>query len=389
MRTLKVMSVFGTRPEANKMAPLVQALAREARIESIVCVTAQHRQLLDQSLAYFGIKPQYDLDIMTARQTLTSITSRVIEGMAGVLAEAKPDVVLVHGDTSTSFVAALASFYAGIPVGHVEAGLRTYNKQEPFPEEMNRCLTGVLADMHFAPTALAKKHLLLENVPEEKIYITGNTAIDVIGMTHRENYVFEESILNTIDFDKNRVIAMTAHRRENLGAPLESICRAVRRIAEDHDDVVFVYAVHPNPAVQDVANEILGQTERVLLVPPVSLPDLHNLMARSYMILSDSGGLQEEAPSMHKPVIVLRNVTERPEGVDTGALKLAGTNENDVYNMASELLRDETAYAQMAAAPNPFGDGQASERIVQSLLYKFGLVDKRPEDFAYEKVFAR
>jgi len=335
LQKLKVLSVFGTRPEANKMAPLVKALEQEPRIESIVCVTAQHRQMLDQSLEYFHIKPDYDLDIMTNRQTLTGITTRVLEGMAGVLAEAKPDIVLVHGDTSTSFVAALAGFYARIPVGHVEAGLRTYNKQEPFPEEANRCLTGVLADVHLAPTVLSKQHLLLENVPAEKIYITGNTSIDVIGMTFQADYIFELDALNTVDFTGQRVITMTAHRGENLGAPLESICRAVKRIVEDHPDVTVVYAVHLNPAVQEVANAILGDVARVHLVPPPNLPDMHNLMMRSYMILSDSGGLQEEAPSMHKPVIVLRNVTERPEGVDSGALLLAGTDENMIYDMAA------------------------------------------------------
>jgi len=385
LQKLKVMSVFGTRPEANKMAPLVKALENESRIESIVCVTAQHRQMLDQSLEYFDIKPDYDLDIMKDRQTLTGVTTRVLEGMADVLAEAKPDIVLVHGDTSTSFVAALASFYAHIPVGHVEAGLRTYNKKEPFPEEANRCLTGVLADIHLAPTALSKQHLLLENVPAEKIYITGNTSIDVIGVTYRDDYIFELDALNAVDFTGKRVITMTAHRSENLGAPLENICRAVKRIVEDNEDVAVVYAVHLNPAVQEVANAILGDVPRVHLVPPPNLPDMHNLMMRSYMVMSDSGGLQEEVPSMHKPVLVLRNVTERPEGVNTGALQLAGTNENVIYDMASTLLHDKAAYDKMVAAPNPFGDGNASARIVQALLHHFGLIETRPEDYGDEK----
>ena len=388
MQKLKVMSVFGTRPEANKMAPLVKALEKEERIDSIVCVTAQHRQMLDQSLDYFDIQPDYDLDIMKDRQTLTGITTRVLEGMAGVLAEAKPDIVLVHGDTSTSFVAALASFYARIPVGHVEAGLRTYNKKEPFPEEANRCLTGVLADIHLAPTTLSKRHLLLENVPEESIYITGNTSIDVIGMTYQKDYTFELDELNAVDFTGKRVITMTAHRGENLGAPLENICRAVKRIVEDNKDVAVVYAVHLNPAVQEVAKAILGGTERVHLVPPPNLPDMHNLMMRSYMVMSDSGGLQEEVPSMHKPVLVLRNVTERPEGVETGALLLAGTDESVIYGMADTLLHDKTAYARMTSAPNPFGDGKASERIVQALLHRFGLRDTRPEDYGDEKNIA-
>ena len=383
MDALKVMSVFGTRPEAVKMAPLVQALEREERIDSIVCVTAQHRQMLDQVLEYFAITPQYDLDIMKDRQTLTGITARVLEGMEDVLAKAKPDVVLVHGDTTTSFVAALAGFYAGIPVGHVEAGLRTYNKQEPFPEEMNRMLSGALSDLHFSPTALAKEHLLKENVPAEGIYITGNTAIDVIGLTYREDYKFDVPALNEIDFKKNRVIAMTAHRRENLGAPLEAICRAVKRVVEDNEDAVVVYAVHLNPVVQETVRSILGDVDRVVLTEPLNLPDMHNLMMRSYMLMSDSGGLQEEAPSMNKPVIVLRNVTERPEGVTTGALKLAGTDEEVIYNMANELLRDKKVYSQMAAAPNPFGDGHASDRIVQALLHKFGRIEERPEDYCY------
>ena len=384
MDALKVMSVFGTRPEAVKMAPLVQALEREEKIDSIVCVTAQHRQMLDQVLEYFAIKPHWDLDVMKDRQTLTGITARVLEGMEDVLTKAKPDVVLVHGDTTTSFVAALAAFYAGIPVGHVEAGLRTYNKREPFPEEMNRMLSGALSDLHFSPTTLAKEHLRLENVPEENIYITGNTAIDVIGMTYREDYTFTVPVLNEIDYKNKRVIAMTAHRRENLGAPLEAICRAVKRIVEDNEDAVVVYAVHLNPVVQETVRGILGGVDRVVLTEPLDLPDMHNLMMRSYMLMSDSGGLQEEAPSMNKPVIVLRNVTERPEGVTTGALKLAGTDGNVVYNMACELLRDEKAYAEMAAAPNPFGDGRASERIVQAILHKFGRVSTRPEDYIHQ-----
>ena len=385
MDKLKVMSVFGTRPEAIKMAPLVKALEREPHIESILCVTGQHRQMLDQVLSYFSLMPQFDLDIMKNRQTLTGITVRVLEGMEKVFAESKPDVVLVHGDTSTSFVVALAAFYAGIPVGHVEAGLRTYNKREPFPEEGNRCLTGVLTDLHFSPTVPAKNHLLLENVPEEKIYVTGNTAIDAVKLMYRADHTFAEPILNEIDYTKHRVIAMTAHRHENLGAPLESICRAVKRLVADHPDVLVVYAVHLNPAVRDTVYAILANVDRVVLTEPLDPPDMNNLMARSYMVLSDSGGLQEEAPSMNKPVLVLRNVTERPEGVETGALKLAGTDETVIYNMAAELLRDEAAYTSMANAPNPFGDGRASERIVHALLHHFGYLPTRPEDFAHAK----
>ena len=384
MNKLRVMSVFGTRPEAVKMAPLVKELEKHSEIESIVCVTAQHREMLDQVLELFDIKPDYDLDIMKDRQTLTGITTRVLEGMEKVLDEAKPDIVLVHGDTTTSFVAALAAFYKQIKVGHVEAGLRTFNKYEPFPEEMNRKLTGSLADLHFSPTPLAKENLLAERVSEEHIYVTGNTVIDAIKHTVEEKYHFTVEELNDINYAGRKVITMTAHRRENLGEPLHNICEAVKQIVLENDDVEVVYAVHKNPAVREVAFEILGDLERVHLVEPLDLKDMHNLMKRSYLVLTDSGGLQEEVPSLGKPVLVLRNVTERPEGIEAGTLKLAGIEKETIYNLTKELLTNEAIYNQMAQAKNPFGDGHASERIIEALLYDFKMSEKRPADYCYK-----
>ena len=384
MSKIRVMSVFGTRPEAVKMAPLVKELEKHPEIESIVCVTAQHREMLDQVLELFDIKPDYDLDIMKQRQSLTGITNRVLEGLDKVLDEAKPDIVLVHGDTTTSFVAALAAFYKQIKVGHVEAGLRTYNKYEPFPEEMNRKLTGSLADIHFAPTPLAKENLLKENVDEDIIFVTGNTVIDAIKHTVEEEYKFTVEELNHIDYANKRVITMTAHRRENLGKPLENICEAVKEIVLENPDVEVVYAVHKNPAVRDVAFGILGDLDRVHLVEPLDLKDMHNLMKRSYLVMTDSGGLQEEVPSLGKPVLVLRNVTERPEGIEAGTLKLAGIEKETIHGLAKELLNDKKAYAEMAGAKNPFGDGHASERIIEALLYMFKKSEERPKDYCYK-----
>ena len=384
MSKIRVMSVFGTRPEAVKMAPLVKELENHLDIESIVCVTAQHREMLDQVLELFDIKPDYDLDIMKERQTLTGITNRVLEGLDKVLDEAKPDVVLVHGDTTTSFAAALAAFYKQIKVGHVEAGLRTYNKYEPFPEEMNRKLTGSLADFHFSPTPLAKENLLEERVNEKDIFVTGNTVIDAIKTTVEENYHFTVEELNKIDYANKRVITMTAHRRENLGEPLQNICEAVKQIVLEDESVEVVYAVHKNPAVREVAFSILGDLERVHLVEPLDLKDMHNLMKRSYLVMTDSGGLQEEVPSLGKPVLVLRNVTERPEGIEAGTLKLAGIEKETIYGLAKELLTDHTLYAQMAEAKNPFGDGNASKRIVDAILYEFKRITSRPNDYCYK-----
>lgn len=379
------MSVFGTRPEAIKMAPLVKELEKTPEIESIVCVTAQHREMLDQVLEIFGLHPQYDLNIMQARQTLAGITTRALTGLEEVMGKEKPDIVLVHGDTSTTFAGALAAYYNQIKVGHVEAGLRTYDKYQPFPEEMNRRLTGALTDLHFAPTPLAKEHLLKENISEDGIFITGNTVIDALAHTIEEDYTFTVDELNKIDFKGKRVIAMTAHRRENLGEPLRNICRAVKRLVEEYPDVEVVYAVHKNPAVVEPVHEILGGNDRIHLTDPLDLKDMHNLMCRSFFVMTDSGGLQEEVPSMGKPVLVLRNVTERPEGVEAGTLKLAGTEEDVIYRMAKELLDDNEEYEKMAQAKNPFGDGQASRRIVESILYAFGKKKDRPDEYVLQK----
>ncbi len=378
---IKVMSVFGTRPEAIKMAPVIKVLEGCSDIESMVCVTAQHREMLDQVLEIFDIQPDYDLDIMKDRQTLTDITVRAIKGLESVIEQAKPHLILVHGDTTTTFAGALAAFYHQVKVGHVEAGLRTYDKLQPFPEEINRMLTGVLADMHFAPTTLAKDHLLKENVSDSSIFITGNTAIDALKTTVQENYHFSIDALNHIDYNTKRVIAMTAHRRENLGQPLENICRAVKYLVETYENVEVVYAVHLNPAVRKTAHDILSGHERIHLLEPLNMKDMHNLLSRSYLVMTDSGGLQEEVPSLGKPVIVLRNVTERPEGVEAGTLKLAGTNEKEIVQCASELLTNQAIYDSMSNAVNPFGDGEASRRISESIRYTFGLTTDKPTTF--------
>ena len=375
------MTVFGTRPEAIKMAPLILELQKQEEIESIICVTAQHRQMLDQVLEIFQLTPDFDLNIMKERQTLSGITTRALLGLEQVMAQEKPDIVLVHGDTTTTFAGSLAAYYNQVKVGHVEAGLRTYDKYQPFPEEMNRRLTGAIADLHFAPTKLAKQHLEKENVSEENIFITGNTVIDALQSTIEEKYHFSVEELNQINFKKKRVLAMTAHRRENLGQPLINICQAVLRLVEEFEDVEVVYAVHKNPAVWEPVHKLLGSNSKIHLLEPLDLKDMHNLMSRSFFVMTDSGGLQEEVPSMGKPVLVLRNVTERPEGVEAGTLKLAGTEEETVYQMAKTLLTDEVEYKKMAQAKNPFGDGKASKRIVQAILYYFGQNAKRPENF--------
>ncbi len=378
MKKIKVMTVFGTRPEAIKMAPLVKELEKNEKIESIVCVTAQHRQMLDQVLAIFDIKPDYDLDIMKDRQTLISITTNVLQGLDEVLKKAQPDIVLVHGDTSTTFVGALAAFYNQIPVGHVEAGLRTYDKYSPFPEEMNRCLTGRIADLHFSPTISNRNNLIKEAIDDKDIYITGNTVIDALKTTVSKDYKLCESMAD-VDFENNRVILVTAHRRENLGEPLENICRALKRIVTDFPDVELVYPVHLNPAVRETVNKYLAGMDRVHLIDPIDVRDMHNAMDRSYMIMTDSGGLQEEAPSLGKPVLVLRNETERPEAVEAGTVKVAGVCEDVIYNMAKKLLTDKNEYESMAHAVNPYGDGEASRRTVEAILYHFGAGD-RPAD---------
>lgn len=377
---IKVMLVFGTRPEAIKMCPLVNELKTYKDIETVVCVTAQHRQMLDQVLDIFGIVPDYDLNIMQAGQTLTGITTRSIEGLEGVIAEAKPDIVLVHGDTTTTFAGSLAAYYAQVKVGHVEAGLRTYNKYFPFPEEVNRRLTGVIADLHFSPTVSNKNNLLKENVNEKDIFITGNTVIDALKTTVREDFEFKTPELKNIDFKNQRIITMTAHRRENLGKPLENICTAVKMLANEFSDVRFVYPVHLNPKVRDTAYSILGEVENVTLCEPLDVEELHNLMARSFMVMTDSGGIQEEAPALGKPVLVLRGETERPEAAEAGTVKLAGCETENIYRLAKELLCNKAEYDKMAHAVNPYGDGFASKRTAEAILYYFGL-GERPEDF--------
>ena len=381
MSKIRIMTVFGTRPEAIKMAPLVKELAKSNILDSMVCVTAQHRQMLDQVLDIFKIKPDYDLNIMQDRQTLIDITTRAVEGLYDVFQEAKPDMVLVHGDTTTTFAASLAAFYAKVKVGHVEAGLRTYDKYSPYPEEMNRKLTGAIADLHFAPTAANKENLLKENVDEKNIYVTGNTVIDALSSTVVSDYVFSDSFLKEYDFDKKRVILVTAHRRENIGRPLENICTALRRLCEDIPDISIIYPVHLNPVVRETANRILGGHERIHLIDPLNVQDMHNLMNKSILIMTDSGGLQEEAPSLGKPVLVLRNETERPEAIKAGTVKLLGTDSGIVYDAARLLLEDATEYQRMAKAVNPYGDGQASKRITEALMYYFKLSDKKPGDF--------
>ncbi|TKH40607.1 UDP-N-acetylglucosamine 2-epimerase (non-hydrolyzing) [Bacillus cereus] len=365
---LKVMTIFGTRPEAIKMAPLVLELQKHPeKIESIVTVTAQHRQMLDQVLSIFGITPDFDLNIMKDRQTLIDVTTRGLEGLDKVMKEAKPDIVLVHGDTTTTFIASLAAFYNQIPVGHVEAGLRTWDKYSPYPEEMNRQLTGVMADLHFSPTAKSATNLQKENKDESRIFITGNTAIDALQTTVKETY--SHPVLEKLGND--RLVLMTAHRRENLGEPMRNMFRAIKRLVDKHEDVQVVYPVHMNPVVREITNEILGEHNRIHLIEPLDVIDFHNVAARSYLMLTDSGGVQEEAPSLGVPVLVLRDTTERPEGIEAGTLKLAGTDEETIFGLADELLSDKEAHDKMAKASNPYGDGRASERIVEAILQHF------------------
>ncbi len=364
---IKVLSVFGTRPETIKMAPLVKELDSRPEIESIVCVTGQHRQMLDQVLSAFDIKPDYDLDIMRDGQTLSDITVRVLEGMNEVIKKVEPHIVLVHGDTSTAFTSALSAFYNRVPIGHVEAGLRTYNKYSPYPEEINRQFIGTVADMNFSPTEKAKQNLIAEGKDPATIYVTGNTAIDTMKLTVRDDYTDE-----TVEWAKDsRLIVLTAHRRENIGDTMKGMFRAIKKICEKHTDVKVVYPVHLNPAVVSAANEVLGDMDRVRLIKPLEVFEFHNLLAKSHIILTDSGGIQEEAPSLHKPVIVLRDTTERPEGVDAGTLKLAGTDENVIYGLIDELLTNEEMYQQMTKAQNPYGDGFASRRIADAIIEKF------------------
>lgn len=364
MNKLKVMTVFGTRPEAIKMAPLIKELENRDNIDSIVCVTAQHREMLDQVLEIFNINPDYDLNLMKSNQTLTSITANVLEELNTVINEVKPDIVLVHGDTTTTLSASLAAFYNQCKVGHVEAGLRTYNKYSPYPEEINRQVTGVIADLHFAPTNESKKNLIKEGKCESDIYVTGNTAIDTLKTTVKSNYTNE--IIDKIGND--RIILLTAHRRENLGDTMKNMFLAIKKIVEEFDDVQVVYPVHLNPKVRDVADEILGDNKKIHLIEPLNVVDFHNFMEKSYIIMTDSGGIQEEAPSLGKPVLVLRDTTERPEGVEAGTLKLVGTNKDNIYEATKELLTDKEVYKAMSTASNPYGDGFASKYIVDIII---------------------
>lgn len=365
---IKVMSIFGTRPEAIKMAPLVKELERRKGIKSIICVTAQHREMLDQVLETFDIKPDYDLNIMKQGQTLSDITSRVLHGLEDVIKEEKPNIVLVHGDTTTTFAGALAAFYNQVDIGHVEAGLRTNNKYSPYPEEMNRQMVDCMTDMYFAPTNLSKQNLLDENIDESKIYVTGNTAIDAMATTVKEDYTHKE--LEWVK-ENERLILVTAHRRENLGDPMRHIFKAIRKIVDEFEDVKVLYPIHLNPKVREVAHEIFDGCDRVRLIEPLEVFDFHNFINKSYIIMSDSGGVQEEAPSLGKPVLVLRDTTERPEGIDAGTLKLVGTDEKNIYKEAKILLTDKEEYERMSKASNPYGDGHASERIVDAIIEKY------------------
>lgn len=367
MKKIKIMTIFGTRPEAIKMAPVVKELQSRKEIECIVTVTAQHRQMLDQVLETFDIKPNYDLNIMHQGQTLGDVTIRALNGLEKVIKEIKPNIVLVHGDTTTTFAGALAAFYNQITIGHVEAGLRTYDKYSPYPEEMNRQMVGCMTDMHFAPTKLSASNLEREGKKPDNIYITGNTAIDAMATTVNINYQHE-----VLSWAKDsRMILLTAHRRENLGEPMRHIFKAVKRIVDEFSDVKVVYPVHMNPKVREVANEILKDNNRIRLIEPLEVFDFHNFISRSYLILTDSGGIQEEAPSLGKPVLVLRDTTERPEGIEAGTLKLTGTDEEAIYQETKKLLMDSKAYEKMSKASNPYGDGQASKRIVDAIIAKF------------------
>lgn len=364
---IKVMTIFGTRPEAIKMAPLVKELENREEIKSIVCVTAQHREMLDQVLEVFDIKPDYDLNIMKKGQSLSEITSKVLMGLEEVIQKEKPNIILVHGDTTTTFAGALAAFYNNVDIGHVEAGLRTWNKYSPFPEEMNRQMVDRMSDMYFAPTEVSKNNLLEENIDINKIYVTGNTAIDAMKTTVNDNYYNE--LFDWVGND--RLILLTAHRRENLGEPMRNIFRAVKRIVEEHSDIKVIYPIHLNPKVREVANEVFEGIDRIKLIEPLEVFDFHNFINKSYLILTDSGGIQEEAPSLGKPVLVLRDTTERPEGVEAGTLKLVGTDEDTIYIETNKLLNNKNEYNKMSKASNPYGDGFTSRYIVDAIISKY------------------
>lgn len=380
MKKITVMSIFGTRPEAIKMAPLVLELQKNENINSICCVTAQHREMLDSVLNIFKIKPDYDLDIMTPNQTLATISTKILDGLDKLFAEVKPDIVLVHGDTSTAFISSLAAFYHKIPVGHVEAGLRSFDKYSPFPEEINRKLIGSIAELNFCPTNNNAENLRRENL-NDGIFITGNTVIDALKYTVSEDYTFHNEDINGIDFSSYRTILMTAHRRENYGEPMRNIMNAVRDVVESHPDIQVIYPVHMSPIVRETVYEILGDVPRVHLIDPIDVDDMHNLMARAHFILTDSGGLQEEAPSLGKPVLVMRCETERPEAVEAGTVKIVGVSREVIRDEASKLLDDDAAYSAMAHAVNPYGDGNASKRIADAIVWKLTGRGEKPADF--------
>ena len=380
MNRIRVMTIFGTRPEAIKMAPLALELSRRPQIDALCCVTAQHRQMLDSVLDIFRLVPDFDLNIMEPRQTLSTITSKCLLGMEEVLAQARPDLVLVHGDTSTTFAGALAAFYHRVPVGHVEAGLRTYDKYSPYPEEMNRRMVSAIADLHFCPTPSNRDNLAREGI-EQGVFLTGNTVIDALQTTVVKDFHFSEGVLNDLDYVNRKVILVTCHRRENYGTPMAHIMTALRRVADAFPDVELVYPVHLSPVVQEAAHQYLDGHPRIHLIAPLAVDEMHNLMARCHLVMTDSGGLQEEAPALGKPVLVLRRETERPEAVAAGTVQLAGTEEEPIFQMASRLLTDPAAYAAMAHAANPYGDGRACGRIADAIEYRFGLRAQPPAPF--------
>ena len=380
MNRIRVMTIFGPRPEAIKMAPLALELSRRPQIDALCCVTAQHRQMLDSVLDIFRLVPDFDLNIMEPRQTLSTITSKCLLGMEEVLEQARPDLVLVHGDTSTTFAGALAAFYHRVPVGHVEAGLRTYDKYSPYPEEMNRRMVSAIADLHFCPTPSNRDNLAREGI-EQGVFLTGNTVIDALQTTVVKDFHFSEGVLNDLDYVNRKVILVTCHRRENYGTPMAHIMTALRRVADAFPDVELVYPVHLSPVVQEAAHQYLDGHPRIHLIAPLAVDEMHNLMARCHLVMTDSGGLQEEAPALGKPVLVLRRETERPEAVAAGTVQLAGTEEEPIFQMASRLLTDPAAYAAMAHAANPYGDGRACGRIADAIEYRFGLRAQPPAPF--------
>ena len=380
MNRIRVMTIFGTRPEAIKMAPLALELSRRPQIDALCCVTAQHRQMLDSVLDIFRLVPDFDLNIMEPRQTLSTITSKCLLGMEEVLEQARPDLVLVHGDTSTTFAGALAAFYHRVPVGHVEAGLRTYDKYSPYPEEMNRRMVSAIADLHFCPTPSNRDNLAREGI-EQGVFLTGNTVIDALQTTVVKDFHFSEGVLNDLDYVNRKVILVTCHRRENYGTPMAHIMTALRRVADAFPDVELVYPVHLSPVVQEAAHQYLDGHPRIHLIAPLAVDEMHNLMARCHLVMTDSGGLQEEAPALGKPVLVLRRETERPEAVAAGTVQLAGTEEEPIFQMPSRLLTDPAAYAAMAHAANPYGDGRACGRIADAIEYRFGLRAQPPAPF--------